>query len=199
MSPRTNCISTACWHSIRLSPLSHSSSSLTLPLSFSISELRYSSRVWFLLWISCYLCSRFKHTPLKTKKCDKYFNPRPAAAILGSMWLCNSAARPVAADHSSSMCVFQRGGQLGGQRHRTSRGAAAKRVRGAAAGDRQKQLDTSWVHAPHEVLRGENPAFQSLTQAACRIYGLFWEMLMPLLRCQITVATEVLSFIFRRL
>lgn len=52
------------------------------------------------------------------------------------MWLCNAAAWPVAADHSSSVCVFQHRGQLGGQRHRTSCGAAAKRVRGAAAGDR---------------------------------------------------------------
>lgn len=56
------------------------------------------------------------------------YNTRPAAAILGNMWLCNAAAWPVAADHSSSVCVFQHRGQLGGQRHRTSCGAAAKRV-----------------------------------------------------------------------
>lgn len=45
--------------------------------------------------------------------------------------------------------------QLGGQRHRTSCGSAAECVPGAAGSDGGKQLNTSCVHALHEVLRGE--------------------------------------------
>lgn len=93
---------------------------------------------------------------LKKKTWDACFNTRSTAAILGYVWLCNSVAWRVATNHSNPVCVFQHCGQLGGQRHRTSCSAAAKRVRGAASSHRWKQLDTSCIHAPHEVLSGED-------------------------------------------
>lgn len=94
MSPRSNSISTACWHSIHPSPLNHPSS-LTLSLSLIVSSLTSdSAQVCFCNQSPVVYIQHLNSPDLKMKYCAKYFNPTPATAILGCMRLCNAAVWP---------------------------------------------------------------------------------------------------------
>lgn len=105
MSPRTNCISTTCWRSIHLSPLNHSSSSLALPLIFSISDLRYSSCVWFCYEFPVIYVQGLKVLDWKQKSVTNTSTPDPRQlfwAICG----CVTQRRGLSPQITPAPCVF---------------------------------------------------------------------------------------------